>query len=277
MAFRAMVVTDLDGTLLDGRRCISAENLGALSRLGAAGVLRVAATGRSLHSVRQVLGEGVPFDSVVFSSGAGIVDWGAGELVSAAHLSPEEVSRAIGVLRALGVNFAVHDPVPGNHCFAFEERQLEATDFRRRCEAAGSFSRPLGRGEHFPSGASQLLAVIPEDLERLACLCRRLEGFSVIRTTSPVDHRSIWVEVFPAGVNKAGAAQWLADRYGIPASGTYAIGNDYNDTHLLDWASHAAVTANAPAELRQCYPVVASNEDHAFSRAVAHWGLLPTG
>ena len=51
----AMVVTDLDGTLLDAGARLGAENRQALERLGEAGSLRVVATGRSLHSAEAVL------------------------------------------------------------------------------------------------------------------------------------------------------------------------------------------------------------------------------
>jgi hydroxymethylpyrimidine pyrophosphatase-like HAD family hydrolase len=47
-----------------------------------------------------------------------------------------------------------------------------------------------------------------------------------------------------------------------------AVGNDYNDLELLDWAEHAFVVGNAPAELRARYATVASNDDAGFSEAV---------
>jgi hydroxymethylpyrimidine pyrophosphatase-like HAD family hydrolase len=47
-----------------------------------------------------------------------------------------------------------------------------------------------------------------------------------------------------------------------------AVGNDYNDLELLDWADHAFVVANAPAELCARYALVASNDEAGFSEAV---------
>jgi hydroxymethylpyrimidine pyrophosphatase-like HAD family hydrolase len=47
-----------------------------------------------------------------------------------------------------------------------------------------------------------------------------------------------------------------------------AVGNDYNDLDLLEWADHAYVVGNAPAELRARYTAVASNEEGGFSAAV---------
>lgn len=73
-----------------------------------------------------------------------------------------------------------------------------------------------------------------------------LTGFSVILATSPLDHESAWVEVFPRGVCKSRSAQWLASRLGIEQKDVAAVGNDYNDQDLLEWAGQAFVVENAP-------------------------------
>ena len=93
-------------------------------------------------------------------------------------------------------------------------------------------------------------------------------GFQVLRSTSPLDGASTWIEIFPLGVNKAAAAAWLWQRGSAPPLSSMAIGNDYNDLALLDWADASFVVGNAPAELRARYATVSSNEDAGFSEAV---------
>jgi hypothetical protein len=93
----------------------------------------------------------------------------------------------------------------------------------------------------------------------------------VIRTTSPLDHRSTWIEVFPADVSKSRTTGWLAGRLGVPRERTAAVGNDYNDLDLLEWAGMAFVTANSPHELKQRFPAVASNNDAGVSEAIERW------
>ena len=61
-----------------------------------------------------------------------------------------------------------------------------------------------------------------------------LPDLTVIRTTSPLDHRSTWIEVFPREVSKSQAAAWLAARHGIRRGDVCAVGNDYNDRDLLE-------------------------------------------
>jgi hypothetical protein len=66
---RGVCFTDLDGTLLNGDGSLSSVNQQALHHLADQGVLRVAATGRSLYSARKVLDPAFPIDVLIFSSG----------------------------------------------------------------------------------------------------------------------------------------------------------------------------------------------------------------
>ena len=70
-----LVATDLDGTFLKDNKTISRKNLDALHRLGEKDITRVAATGRNLKKTKEVLKDHIPFDFIVFSSGAGVYNW----------------------------------------------------------------------------------------------------------------------------------------------------------------------------------------------------------
>ncbi len=262
-----MFVTDLDGTLAGGDRTVGAVNRRCLEALGERGVLRVIATGRSLYSVRAVLEPAFPVDYLAFSSGAGIVHWPSGRLVRSSRLTWEETAGAVEVLLRAGADFMVHRRIPVNHRFLWYGSGEENLDFRRRidlyrnCCSAGPI--PLPEGEY-----CQVVAIFPPggagEFERVRS---RFPGLTAVRSTSPLDRRSIWLEIYPAGVSKAAAARWLAARHGIRREETGGIGNDYNDHDLLSWVAEAFVVANAPGELRSLFPVVASNRDDGFSEA----------
>ena len=65
-----------------------------LVELGRRGRLRVIATGRNLFSARKVLPPDFPVDYVLFSSGAGIMDWPAQRLLRSVTMAAAEVARA---------------------------------------------------------------------------------------------------------------------------------------------------------------------------------------
>ena len=122
-----------------------------------------------------------------------------------------------------------------------------------RCALYQPYCRALQNNDDLREGASQFVVIMEPDLARFRRLAAALKGLSVVRTTSPLDGLSLWMEVFALGTNKSGAAAFLAARLGMQPGQTYALGNDFNDADLLEWAAHACVTANAPVELRQCY------------------------
>jgi len=277
--FRAMVVTDLDGTLLDSSGALSRANRDTLDALGAAGVLRVVATGRNLHSALSALPGDTPIDYLVFASGAGTLRWPERTLVHRHHLGEEEALAAADVLRGLALDFMLHAGVPDNHRFWFHRTGAPNPDFDRRLARYAAHALPWPRAR--PAGPfSQLLAVeAPEAAAsvvaaRHASLRRLLDPLHVIRTTSPLDHRSVWFEVFPCGVSKAAGAAWLLERHGLERDDVLAVGNDFNDEDLLAWAAHPRVVANAPEALRQRFPTVAANDDDGFAGAVRDWLAL---
>ena len=67
MALRKMIVTDLDGTLLNSEGQVSNRNYETLNKLKDLGHLRVIATGRSLFSTKKILTLDFPFDHLISS------------------------------------------------------------------------------------------------------------------------------------------------------------------------------------------------------------------
>ncbi len=88
----------------------------------------------------------------------------------------------------------------------------------------------------------------------------KLPELKVIRATSPLDGESAWIEIFPAHVSKGHTAQWLCDFLKIDKESSLAIGNDYNDYDMLEWAEKSYVVQNAPQDLLERYKVIPSND-----------------
>ncbi|MCP4045415.1 MAG: HAD hydrolase family protein, partial [Gammaproteobacteria bacterium] len=66
-------------------------------------------------------------------------------------------------------------------------------------------------------------------------------------------------------------ASWLASRLDTDPADIMAIGNDYNDLDLLEWAQQSFVVENAPIELKSRFQQVASNDNGGVAEAVEHW------
>ena len=269
----AMVVTDLDGTLLNSSGQLSPGNYNTLHLLAGARVIRVVATGRSLWSALKVLEPDTPLDYLVFASGAGIVNWPARKLLHSQHLTRQQALSAAAVLRGHQCDFMLHQPVPDNHRFWYHRSNEYNPDFDHRIQRNEPHAVPWPSGELTAQAFSQLLVVQPPDRLGVnqSLLSEALAHLNVIRTTSPLDHRSYWFEIFPTQVSKASGIEWLVTHHGLDAGGVLVIGNDFNDLQMLEWAQRARVVANAPAELRQRFETVPDNNADGFSVAVQHW------
>ncbi|MEW6258271.1 MAG: HAD family hydrolase [Thermodesulfobacteriota bacterium] len=280
MVNQRMLITDLDGTLLrsDGR--FSDADIDRLRWLGERGVIRVLATGRSPYSFHKAVSERLPFDYVLFSTGAAIVDYKDGcRFLKVCHLSSQQAREVNEILCVMNLDFMVHDPFPDNHRFAYRGSGRHNPDFQRRIDRYVHFSRELDRDCIEPSRGrevSQFLVVVPQEAAERSweAIHAAFPELSVIRSTSPLDHKSAWIEIFHPDVSKSRSAEWLCRNLGILAQDVLAIGNDYNDMDLLEWAGAAMLVENAPEALRSRFPTVASNNASGVSEAIEKWMQL---
>ena len=270
---RGLFVCDFDGTLLRSDRSFSDADLEALKQLDTLGIVRVVATGRSIYSLNTVSISELPVDFIIFSSGAGVTQHPGGRIIRKVSLEAHEVSRAIAILRADDLDFMVHRPIPDNHVFGYFESTPANADFKRRIDLYSQFAFPLDEVSDGFGTATQLLAILPPagNLRIIETIRKRLPDFNIIQTTSPLDGQSIWIEIFPATVSKGLTAAWLTAEFDLDSGQTLSIGNDYNDLDLLEWTASSFVVENAPEDLKERFPVVASHNDNGVAEAIGHW------
>ena len=268
-----LFVCDFDGTLLRSDRSFSPADLEALKQLDQLSIVRVIATGRSIYSLNTVSISELPVDYIIFSSGAGVTQHPGGNIIRKVSLEAHEVSRAIAILQADDLDFMVHRPIPDNHVFGYYESTSANTDFKRRIDLYGQFAFPLDEVSDGFGTATQLLAILPpaSSLQVLETIRKKLPGFNIIQTTSPLDGQSIWIEIFPATVSKGLTAAWLTAKFDLDSDQTLSIGNDYNDLDLLEWTASSFVVENAPDDLKDRFPVVASHNEGGVAEGIGRW------
>ncbi len=272
-----LVATDLDGTFLRNDRTISQRNLEALEQLGELGILRVAATGRNLRKVSEVIAADIPFDYIVYSSGAGIYNWKEKRHIFQQNIGSEAATLLSDYFRKMNYNFSVFAPAPDNHRLWFHKGGEECEEFNRFFSFHDTWSEMLPVNGSFNKGLCQFLLIIPENEENFSLLKKEIEVQSdqirVIRSSSPVTRGYIWVEVFHHEVSKGQGVKHLCSLLSIPEEETAGVGNDYNDLDLLNFTAYSFVAGNAPGPVKDWFQEVPSNEEDAFFHAVQP--LLP--
>lgn len=265
----AMFVVDLDGTLLSSSSVFGAGEKEALRQLRADGVLIMVATGRSWRGVDEVLSADDPIDYVAFSSGAGLVRWSDRKLLRSRSLSAAETETVIELLDERACDFMVHETIPNNHRFYTRRNQAANADYERRVARRRPYAldwseRPVGME------SCEVLVIVPPNEAFDAEQAQRLfPNLSIVRATSPLDHESTWVEIFPTGVSKSEACAFVADEHEISATDVAGVGNDYNDVDFLRWCGRPFAVANSALPLLKEFESVASNDDGGVAEAVA--------
>ena len=290
--YRGIIFTDFDGTLFCPEGNIPEANYKALTEAEDRGYLRVIATGRSLYSFRKIMiTAALPLagyiDYVIFSSGTGVLDLKTNRIISTSQLKQSDAAEAGCLLLRNGIDFMIHSLLPDNHHMIFVKANGAVNpDFYRRIKIYSEFAQQLETGDEdseFESiekacagGAAQLVAIIPPfagpDREKYSSdliefLRRSLPECSVIRTTSPIDGNSLWIEIFNKGVSKSHAAAELTKKFGLTSEDCLAVGNDFNDEDLLRWAGSARTVDEAPAVLKTAAPAAGPSAEGAVAKA----------
>ena len=274
-----MFITDLDGTLFTHEETISEKNIETLINLKEKNIVRAIATGRSLYSARQILENDFPIDYLIFSSGAGIINWKTQKLIYDAHLSVEDSMHIAKYLHTLKIDFMIHHTIPDNHYFDYFHLPESNQDFLNRLNLYHDSANLKDYSSFKGIKAAQFLALVPKcnnnnqkfGVEVYEKVKSFLSEYNVIRTTSPLNHTDIWIEIFPKQVSKGFGVKHLADKLKLDYSNIACIGNDYNDLDMLNEFSHSYIVNNAPQELKDSFTVVPNCQDNGFAHAVYHW------
>lgn len=262
---KRLFATDLDGTILPHEGSFHLKDLDALEQMGQQGIVRVVATGRSLYYAFKALDADFPIDYLVFSSGAGVFDWRHKKILRTLHLNRSQVSGVQSFLHQKGLGYTLHRYIPDNHCFWYKEGNVFHPDLNRFVQNRIDFATPIERLGDTEDAFCQILTILDEPLEA-SHFFDHLDGVKVIRATSPIDGKSIWIEIFHQHASKASGIQMVCNLEQVCHEGVWVLGNDYNDLDMLNhFHLHAYVVANAPDPLKQKFRIVPSVNEAGMS------------
>ncbi len=113
--------------------------------------------------------------------------------------------------------------------------------------------KPLERA--LEDGNDPIQGMVTGGLEKMRQAEERLKASEwgasceAVRTEYPARDLSI-LDLLPPGVSKGWALERLAARLGVDRKETMAIGDNWNDVDMLEWAGQSVIMGNAAQELR---------------------------
>jgi Cof subfamily protein (haloacid dehalogenase superfamily) len=252
-----LVAIDMDGTLLPTfAREISPRTVATLNAAQKAGITLAIATGRrTAYAVPLIEGLGLRADTPLITSNGAVTRTLGGEPIDRCHLLSATARRLCGLLRGYGALVFTFDR-PGRGELVLEDldqahgriaKWIEAN--RNAIEVVKPLETALVDGEDPIQGmvAGSLSKV--REAEAALKASEWAGSCECVKTEYPVRDISV-LDLMPPGVTKGWALERLANRLAIDRKETMAIGDNWNDVDMLEWAGQSVIMGNAADELR---------------------------
>ena len=255
----ALVVSDVDGTLIDRDKRLTGRTVAAVRRLREAGIAFAITSSRpprGLWHVARPLGITTPIGGF----NGGLIVTPEFEPLETNALAPETARRAIDHLRAQGVSVWVFDGVEwyvtdrdGPHV----EREMRTVRFDP--QVVEGFEGHLGR-------VGKLVGVSDDHAHLAGCEAVLKDLLSPAAVARSQDY---YLDVTHRDANKGTVVRFLSRRLGIEPARILAIGDGHNDVAMFAEAGHAVAMGQAPAEVRAAAAsVTAANDAEGFAEAI---------
>ncbi|MBT5875409.1 MAG: HAD family phosphatase [Candidatus Latescibacteria bacterium] len=259
-----LIAIDIDGTLLTSDRVVTQRTDHAINSAIENGVYVYLCTGRSLNSGAEIAGGVHGNTGLVFHSGALILRHLNGPVLRAINLPLEPARELITFFKAEGHDPLVYDPVPESRQFLFEAER-SPNEWRRRY-IEGSKARALEVPDldiAVTKDPAQVgVAGSGEEMERLQThLSVTWPDVGTILSQSTLVSDYWFLEAVPREVSKSQALAFLGQMYGIDSSEMIAIGDNYNDLDMIEFAGLGVAMKNAPSDIQRAADFVAPTND----------------
>jgi Cof subfamily protein (haloacid dehalogenase superfamily) len=275
-----MIAIDIDGTLMPSSGlAMSGRTRSALRQAEAAGVEIVIATGRRQAYAMPLLSPlGLRPQTVLIGSNGSVTRTFAGEPIDRSLLAVETARALCGELRSAGaVVFTFDREGPGDLVI----ESLEQVNARIHAWVESNRDHivvvnPLERA--FDSGEAPVQGMVAGTVDAMRAADEQLndgrfEGLIETHRTEYASRDLSILDVLPPGCSKGSALRRLAERRGLRRDEVMAIGDNWNDLEMLEYAGHPVMMANAPEELltlarERNWTVTATNDEDGAAKAV---------
>lgn len=263
-AEKVIILSDMDGTLLNSKKQISDIDMAAIEKFISMGGKFTVATGRTIQSFaqyRKMIDLKYP---VIMYNGGGIYDWNEEKLLYTSPLPDDAREMAEELLRLM--------PDLGGEVLTTENTYVFSnTDYMqyhtRICGISPEFA-PLSEIPH-NSWLKVLFTIAPEEIPNLELLVKHL-GYD--KKADFVKSSDIFLEMLPKGISKGSALEEYRRLEGMEELTFAAIGDFNNDIEMIKAADIGACPANAEDSVKQAADIVLehTNDEGAVAEFIEY-------
>jgi Cof subfamily protein (haloacid dehalogenase superfamily) len=249
-----LVCIDVDGTLVGSSGTVSNATWAAAARVRARGVRLAVCSGRPAFGVARGYAERLDAEGWhIFQNGASVL-----------HL-PHGLTRSRPLASASVTALVEQARTKERLLELYTDREYAVErDVERARRHAALLGVPWRRRDLLSLGEPVIRAqwlVSHEEVE--AVLAEPHEGITVSHSVSPVMPDTSFLNLTPAGVDKARAVRTVAKEYGIPLEHVMMVGDSANDVTAMQLVGVPIAMGNAEPEVREVagYEVAHVDED----------------
>lgn len=269
-----MIVTDMDGTLLNQQSEIDPRDLALLKELMAKGIIFTFATGRHPQYINRFvrsLGVNAP---VICANGGIIFDTNLGKAIRTSLVLPQAVSIASQFLFANDIPFSIHtgdgiNMTTNNPRRQFLEEYNKNVEFPEDKKAVGYL---------YPGHTTQGVFKISVFCDKKLWLKDKLSEILPQQNLRLAFSGQGLLDITSADAGKGNALLWLAQQLQIEKDEIISFGDNDNDLSMIEAIPHGVAVANAVDSIKQAAEYITlSNQEAGISHALLHkyQDLLP--
>lgn len=247
-----LLVTDLDGTLLDPDGNVHAVDREAIEALRRQGVYVALCTGRLFSGTRHVA-ETLDLDGpVACVDGSHIADARSGRSLHCIALDAVELGRALRTLEEANLTCFVFAGDTVYYDAAGADLLGYVSLWSRECRKLDRVTAV----DHWPARGPVMALVAlgsAEGAQRAAGALERTPGVfcSWFEIRRPGYEGQWGLVVRSSSASKGTAVRWLARHYGVRRQNVVVVGDWLNDVPMFEWAGHAFAMAQAPDDVKR--------------------------
>lgn len=277
-----LLALDLDGSLLDSRGEIPAVNRDAVRAAEARGVLVTIATGRRFRDARPV-GLELNLNAPLITHNGALLKYA--ESLETVHVDLLSTSTALEIIR-VGKSYggdALVSAEPHSKGVLFYDRvsddneplrryltwaeTLHGSDAERAVVHVSKLEDEISEHDVIHISFSGACAAM---YEMARCLDDELgERVTILSTIYPQRDFTL-IDILPPNASKGSGLEKLAARFAIDRSEVMAIGDNFNDIEMLEYAGTSVVMGNADPGLieREEFYTTLSNDEGGVAAAI---------
>jgi hypothetical protein len=265
-----LFVADMDGTLLDDNKKLSDKNIKSIKKLQNFGIKFVVATGRHDSMVKSYLKHLDLHVPVISCNGAIVREPFSDQIFLSEALPIEQSLCVIDLCKDINADFHIygHESIYGeklSHKMLYYHNLNKTLPIEERTKLViVSDCKDIVLNESELLYKFLIISDGKEDLLDIKGRLSNIEGLTVCQSMPML------CDVMKDGISKANALQRLSESLGIKREEIVAIGDQYNDIDLIEYAGLGIAVANAEDALKEKADIVtlSNNNEDAVSEAI---------